>query len=124
VPLLLLQSLRIGFSDLIQLDELLEHAAYHQEQFGDSFLTFLSKHYGSLKEDHNQQHGEEKPQHEQLPFQQLSHFSGVQIVLQRQTGFDLYLTADDSASGSANFYYFLADATGFKSGIFQPPKQA
>ena len=120
----MLQSLRISFSDLVQVDDLLEHASYHKEQFGDNFLTFLSKHYGSLKEDHNKKHSEEKPQHEQLPFQQLSHFSGLQIVLHRSTGFELIFPSDDLASGKPNFYYFLVDATGFKSGIFQPPKQA
>jgi hypothetical protein len=123
-PLLMLQSLRISFSDLVQLDELLEHARYHEEQFGDNFITFLSKHYGSLKEDHAKKHGEEKPQHEQLPFQQHSHLAGIQIVMLRQTGLDLIFPADDVVSGKPHFYYFLADATGFKSGIFQPPKQA
>lgn len=123
-PLLLLQSLRINFSDLVQVDELLEHARYHKEQFGDNFVTFLSKHYGSLKEDHAKKHGEERPQHEQLPFQQISHFAGIQIVLLRQSGFDLNFPVDVSIIGKPHFYYFLVDSAGFKSGIFQPPKQA
>ena len=42
--MLLLQSVHISFADLARLDELAAHARYHQQQFGDNFLTFLSKH--------------------------------------------------------------------------------
>jgi hypothetical protein len=45
--LMLLQSLHISVSDLVQMDELLEHARYHKQQFGDDFISFISKHYGA-----------------------------------------------------------------------------
>ncbi|MFM1879206.1 MAG: hypothetical protein RLZZ241_2072 [Bacteroidota bacterium] len=122
-PLLLFQSLQISIADLIQVDELLEHARYHEEEFGDNFITFISKHYGSLKEDHAKKHSEEKPQHEQLPFQQLSHFTGLQVVILRNL--DLYFgtPSDVPAGEKIQFYYYLSDYSGFQSGIFQPPKQ-
>lgn len=123
-PLLLLQSLHISIADLVQVDELVEHARYHQQEFGDNFLTFLSKHYGSLKEDHAKKHSEEKPQHEQLPFQQLSHFSGLQVVISRHFGMEFETPSDFPASENTQFYYYLSDYSGFQSGVFQPPKQA
>ena len=122
--LLLLQSARISFADLVQFDELIEHARYHQQQFGDNFLTFLSKHYGSRKEDHSQKHREEKPQHEQLPFQQLAHMMGAYAFTLRQPLPELVFPPDNSGDRQPDFFYFRPGSTGFRSGVFQPPRQA
>lgn len=122
--LLLLQSARISFADLVQFDELIEHARYHQQQFGDNFLTFLSKHYGSQKEDHSQKHREEKPQHEQLPFQQLAHMMGAYAFTLRQPLPELAFPPDTSGDQQPDFFYFRPGSTGFRSGVFQPPRQA
>ena len=122
--LLLLQSVHISLADLAQFDELMEHARYHQQQFGDNFLTFLSKHYGDQKEEHSQKHREEMPQHEQLPFQHLAHMVAAPAFLLRQPVFDLATPPDLTGDGPAPFYYFRPGSAGFKSGIFQPPRQA
>ena len=122
--LLLLQSARISFADLVQFDELIEHARYHQQQFGDNFLTFLSKHYGSQKEDHSQKHQEEKPQHEQLPFQQLAHMMGTYAFTHRQPLPELAFPPDNLGDQQPGFFYFRPGSTGFRSGVFQPPRQA
>lgn len=44
--LILVQSLNISLEDISKLNVLLEHAKYHQENYGDSFVEFLSEHYG------------------------------------------------------------------------------
>ena len=122
--LLLLQSAHVSLADLAGLDELMEHARYHQQEFGDNFLTFLSKHYGDQKADHSQKHQEEKQQHEQLPFQQLAHLMGVNAFMLRQPVLELVLPLDPSGDSRPDFYYFRPAYSGFQSGIFQPPRQA
>ena len=122
--MLLLQSVHISFTDLTRLDELAEHARYHQQQFGDNFLIFLSKHYGSQKADHSQQHREEMPQHEQLPFQQLAHMMGAYAFMLRQPAMELACPLYNTQEKQPNFYYLRPGSTGFRSGIFQPPRQA
>ena len=122
--LMLLQSFNFGVSDLIQLDDLLEHASYHQRQFGDSFLTFLSKHYGDQKEEHQQDQREEQPDHEQLPFQQIpQHISGhSQFYV---PGRLLWVSLiENGESQSHNFYYLLGSPAVYTDGIFQPPRLA
>lgn len=121
--LMLLQSLHITFTDLVQLDELLEHAQYHKQQFGDNFITFLSKHYGTEKEAHSQEHQEERPQHEQLPFQQLAHLSGAHLFIMRKPGFE-FAWVPESPGNSPIFYYQPMRSSPFQSGVFQPPRRA
>ena len=64
----MLQSFGVHYDDIVQLDELIEHAQFHSEQYGDNMIVFLSKHYGELKADHQRDHQEEKKDHEKLPF--------------------------------------------------------
>ena len=54
--LILLQSFGISFNDLSQIDEFIEHAQFHSEQYGDNVFVFISKHYGELKTDHDKEH--------------------------------------------------------------------
>ena len=120
--LMLLQSLHFGVSDLTQLDELLEHASYHQQQFGDSFLSFLSKHYGDQKEKHQQDHREEQPDHEQLPFQQIpQHISGhSQFYMPGRLHWESL--QDNGETQSHNFFYLSGSPVVHTDGIFQPPR--
>jgi len=37
--LILTQSLRIDYDDIIQMDELIEHAQFHKAEYGDNFLS-------------------------------------------------------------------------------------
>ena len=68
--LLLSQSTSIRFSDLAAIDDMIEHAQYHKEAYGDSWFTFFQKHLGSESEMHLHHEHEEKhqnlPNHEQL----------------------------------------------------------
>lgn len=71
--LILVQSLHISFNDILQIDELVEHAQFHKKEYGDDLITFLSKHYGDSKKEHSRNHQEEKQDHDQLPFNCQSH---------------------------------------------------
>ena len=122
--LMLLQSLHLGIRDLVQLDELMEHARFHRQQYGDSFLTFLAKHYGDQKEDHDREQWEEQHEHEQLPFQQ---------HLQQLLGHTHYFLAhnfiwnslpDYQESQMHLFYYHLRSPRIFEDGVFQPPRHS
>jgi len=63
--ILLVQSFQITATDIWQLDDLFIHAIEHYQKTGDSFLEFMSLHYGDQKIAHNQEHS----QHKNLPFQ-------------------------------------------------------
>ncbi len=122
--LMLLQSLHFGVSDLLQLDDFMQHVRYHQEEFGDSFLTFLSKHYGDQKEKHQQDKREEQSDHEQLPFQQtLQHMLGhAQFYVPGRLLWDN--PPENGESQSHKFYYLSQSPTVHTDGIFQPPRLA
>ncbi|MCO5725583.1 hypothetical protein [Robiginitalea marina] len=121
---LLLQSLPMGPGDLAQLDELLEHARYHKEQFGDSFLTFLNKHYGDLKEAHERNHQEERQQHEQLPFQQLSLHAFPQTCFLPGERFEWNTPEQTPDKESPLAHSPLRLSSIFIGGVFQPPRSA
>lgn len=121
--LVLLQSLNLDLDDLTHMDELLEHAQFHSEKYGDNFFVFISKHYGELQKEHSQDHHEEHKQHEDLPFNNTccSHVSTLYVVNKIQIPAIIVTPLVDY---TANFYY--SDNYSFleKSDIFQPPKQA
>jgi hypothetical protein len=120
--LLLLQSLHLSAEDLVQLDELLEHATYHREAFGDSFLTFLDKHYGSQKADHDKNQQEEKHDHEQLPFQQLPNQLLSHTLFFMGQRFVWDSPQERKESQSHQYHYLLQSSGIFSGGVFQPPR--
>lgn len=118
---LLIQSMHLTFRDLVQLDDLLEHARYHKEQFGDNFTIFLAKHYGDQKQEHHQKHHEEQEQHEQLPFQHTCIHALTLIV--RSHSFELP-SLSEPLGDELDFYYQRSNTDPYSKGIFQPPKAA
>ena len=121
--LILVQSFNIHFSDIIELDELIEHAQFHADEYGDNFVVFISKHYGELKAEHSQRHQEEKEEHEQLPFQhQCSTTSLSVFVISQLTDYpseiDLAIDHDSNYFYQASYHYLAQD------GLFQPPRHA
>lgn len=121
---ILIQSFNISFSDVLQLNELIEHAQFHKKQYGDDFLTFLSKHYGEDKAEHQQQHKEEAPQHEKLPFNQ-QHLPSIDfqvpVLVTTYLSLEKHIFKQTKKTG---FYYVNIYSSLFKNGIFQPPKHA
>lgn len=121
--ILLLQGFNFGLPDLFRVGDLLEHANFHAETYGDSFAVFLSKHYGELKEQHNREHQEEEREHEKLPFNhQASALSFTGFVLTNPC-FDTPKFSILSISTSVFFYENSYSSLG-ESGIFQPPRLA
>ena len=120
--LILIQSFNVGFREIAQLDEFLEHASFHKAQYGDNLLVFISKHYGELKADHNEKHQEEKDDHEQLPFEHNSstHHSvnAFVLVATMQPKEKTEVLSDNKGI----FYYIQRDFSCYQSEIFQPPK--
>jgi len=121
--LILFQSFNVHIDDLVELDELIEHAQFHAEEYGDNFFIFVSKHYGELKAEHNKQHQEEKEQHEQLPFQnQCQSPSLYAFVLNTPLETDSVL--EIGVYNSTNYFYQASYHSLAQEGLFQPPRQA
>ena len=121
--LILFQNFNLNFGDLVQLDDFLEHAAFHKKQYGDNLFVFISKHYGDLKNDHNKNHKEEHEEHENLPFQHASctHHTVNALVL-----FPDILSKQKIEIRTGNsdcFFYLQSDSSGYQSGVFQPPRR-
>lgn len=117
---ILFQSFNIGFDDISKFSMLLEHASFHQEQYGDNFFEFLAEHYGEEFINHSGEHKE----HESLPFkhdQQTCHHSPTIFMLQ-SIAIELkeYLFIDSDKS----FFYKESYSLFEKPSVFQPPKYA
>nr|WP_238566877.1 hypothetical protein [Nonlabens ulvanivorans] len=79
--IILMQSFGIQINDISQIDEFIEHAQFHNEEYGDNIIVFIAKHYGELKAEHAQDHQEEKEEHEELPFQQQSQLTSITAIV-------------------------------------------
>ena len=121
--LVLFQSFNVNLGDLTHIDELLEHAEFHAEKYGDNFLVFISKHYGELQEEHSLNNQEENKEHEELPFTHhcCSHLFTAYVINKIQTSI---LRTGPVADYTANFYYLDNYASFEYFEIFQPPKHS
>lgn len=121
--LLLVQSAYPDMDDVLQLNDLMEHASFHSEKYGDSFVTFLSKHYGALEQDHRQTHQEERSQHEELPFNH--HACNHQVLVFVLTGKPLpSLRSVTRVAAPSDFFYQDSFSSFEQFEIFQPPRSA
>ncbi|WP_296311771.1 hypothetical protein [Winogradskyella sp. UBA3174] len=121
--LMLIQSFNIGADDIMQLDELMKHAQFHEQEYGDNLFVFLSKHYGDLKAEHSKNHQEEQKDHEQLPFQCQGHVSSVIAFMPHHS----FLCSDDIEildTTESNFHYLNLYHSLLDKELLQPPKQA
>jgi hypothetical protein len=116
--LILVQSFNFSFEDLSKLSTLIEHAEFHQKNYGDSFLEFLSEHYGETKFAHGNNHDE----HEDLPFKHHH-----QTCAHTNSAFTLQTLNFDLESLPFieipfNFHYTESSSLFEKQSVFQPPK--
>ncbi|APY08578.1 hypothetical protein BWZ20_09810 [Winogradskyella sp. J14-2] len=120
---ILIQSFQISIDDIMQLDELIEHAQFHKQEYGDNFFVFLSKHYGELKAEHTEHNHKEQSDHEQLPFQCQGHYVSLLAIVQSpfQPSSD---TFEISPTTEANFHYLNLYASISNTQLLQPPRQA
>ncbi len=122
--LLMIQSLNIRFDDLLELDQLIEHARFHTQEYGDNFFVFISKHYGELKAEHSRQHQEERKDHERLPFQHLNHTVALSAFILNQSNTDTSDTEFSLPHNAPNFFYLDTYMSLEKEAPFQPPRLA
>ncbi|NRB59452.1 MAG: hypothetical protein HRU50_05840 [Winogradskyella sp.] len=121
--IILAQSLQISVKDFLQIDELIEHANFHKQEYGDNFLVFLSKHYGELKLEHTHDNDNEKNEHEKLPFQ-CHGYSAVTFVFLQIKTHNFHLDIDFKTSFESNFFYLNLYTSLSHKRDLQPPKQA
>ena len=121
--LMLIQSSNIGTDDIMQIDELIEHAQFHKQEYGDGFFVFLSKHYGELKVEHSKNHQEEQKDHEQLPFQCQGHISTVIAFLPFNSN-HYFNDIEILDTTEFNFHYFNFYSSLHEKELLQPPKHA
>lgn len=121
--LILIQSVDIAINDIAQFDELLEHAQFHAEEYGDSLFVFISKHYGELKEQHTKDHREEKKDHEKLPFQNHCSCTATLAIVSDSHVMPLSSFQNPDDMGT-NFYYRAPISSLHAKGLFQPPRFA
>lgn len=121
--LILVQSFNVHIDDIIELDELIEHAQFHSDEYGDNFLVFISKHYGELKAEHSQKHQEEQEDHDQLPFQHQCQTALLSVFVVNQTS-DYPLEIDLVVNRDSNYFYQASYHSLVQEGLFQPPRQA
>lgn len=121
--LILVQSFNIHFNDILELDELIEHAQFHADEHGDNFLVFISKHYGELKAEHSKNHQEEQEEHDQLPFQHQGQTASLYAFVLNQAPENTFEIAL-SLERNTNFFYQASYHSLDQEGLFQPPRQA
>ena len=121
--LMLFQSVNLHMTDLLELDELATHYRFHAEEYGDNFLVFLSKHYGELKTEHEQNHQEEEKEHQKLPFKHQCP-SVLPLVFVPNSILESPSAIEASLGAASNFHYAIAYTSRSVDGPFHPPKRA
>lgn len=117
--LLLVQTFNFGATDILQFGELIEHARLHSNEYGDSLFVFLTKHYGSQKNDHLASH----EGHENLPFRHDQAQTAVSFFL-----LDVIETPEFKnppvSPQSVNYFHTKTYSSLASQKIFQPPRHA
>lgn len=118
--LILIQTISLDLRELVKIQDLIEHANYHNERYGDDFFTFLSKHYGDLKKAHQENRQNERKDHDQLPFHQLDHVQLSLFDIEKDSG-----THDEFEYQVNHRFYYRNDYHHlFSKELLQPPRTA
>jgi hypothetical protein len=120
---ILFQSIGFSLNDMVKIDEFIEHAQFHSDQYGDNIFVFIAKHYGELKADHEKEHQEEKKDHEQLPFQHQTQLTVVADFI-LTTNKEDFKTLEFSEFKTHNFHYQAPSSSLHSEGILQPPRHS
>lgn len=118
--LILFQSLNINLDSFSKLNVLLEHAQYHQEKYGDSFIEFIADHYGEQELLANNNHKE----HKDLPFKKNSQ-TCTHLIADFSFGITHFeLKTKIILDTKPNYFYKETYSFYEKLSVFQPPKYA
>lgn len=121
--LILIQSIGLSINDIAQIDDFIEHAQFHNKEYGDNVFVFISKHYGELKVIHDKEHQEEKEDHEQLPFQHQSHVSCTSVFIANTTKEEIKIP-EFLEYKTHHFFYQEPSSSLHLEGLLQPPRQS
>ena len=120
--MVLFQSLGVHSNDVFELDVLIKHVRDHEKDFGDDLFSFLDKHYGFQKKEHDREgHGGDK--HDPLPFQHdFCKIAGTTpVILPPALKLEeLLLTPTEEKPHFSNSQYSFLNQVD----IFQPPRRA
>lgn len=117
--MVLFQSLHINVGDILNIQNFIEHAQFHKENYGDNLLSFISKHYGQDKEEHGQNEGHD---HDKLPFSGCSIVHAPIALITKH--FIPVLSRFDNFEKQDNFSYQMGFSSLTIFDIFQPPRSA
>lgn len=118
--LILLQSFNISLDDYSRINVLMDHASFHQTNFGDSFFDFMVEHYWVDHLKNENEHNE----HEDLPFKHEHQTCHHQPAVYASSIANFNLKMQMHIEKSMNFVYKESYSLFVKSSVFQPPKQA
>lgn len=118
--LILFQSVNFGLEEISKVGILLEHAEYHQDNYGDSFVQFLAEHYGDVKANHENDHEE----HEDLPFKHHHQTCAHTSVAFTFDTIEFNFTYEPFIEIPFNFFYKESVSLFEKPSVFQPPRLA
>lgn len=118
---ILLQGLNFHLPDMIELQVLIKHLEEHQMSYGDDFITFLDKHYGDLRNEHNQEEHKGSGEHEKLPFKHKVCQLNFSVLINSSVSQDRNLDPVPIPSVQ-NFYYLDNYSFLDQTDIFQPPQ--
>ncbi len=115
----------MSVNDISQIDKFVEHAQFHNEQYGDNIVLFIAKHYGKLKADHDKEHQDKKGEHENLPFNHnnCSHTSSMIVFVLNSSRLD-FKTFEFSEFKKHTFFYQAPSSSLHSEGLLQPPRHS
>jgi len=120
--LILFQGAFMNTDIVFEINEILLDYQLHKTKYGDNTYTFLSKHFGDLKESHKEEHQKEHEEHKHPIQDQLVNtpqvdytFHKFQFIPKNET---------EQTSKSTNFHYKDIFSSFEKQKIFQPPRIA
>ena len=112
------QSINVMMIDILKLNELIEHAQFHEEEYGDDWLTFYIKHFGDESENHLANQHQEK--HNKLPIHDHLNISNSPVFV-LSNSLDIKLN-DNFQTNTTVYYSYIEMCSNFiGKDIFQPP---
>jgi len=109
-----------SFNLLFEIGEVIEDFKIHKIKYNDDLGTFISKHFGDLRESHKEEHQEEHKHHKHPIQPEVGQSSNEVYVLQM---IDLFMNNPIEINTTINnFGYKNLHPTFEKQKIFQPPR--
>ena len=119
--LILFQGMFSYVNIIFEIGEVLEDYQLHKVKYGDDLATFMSKHFGGLKEEHKEQHKKEHKEHKHPIQSDINNLQEVYIC----NKIELVLNVNfKNITTVNNFNYKDLFSTFEKQKIFQPPRLA